>query len=76
MTNSQTLQKQLKDLEDRRKRGELSLAEFYKGLLNLIVELKEYLIKEEMTEKQIIKQIPLILVFLHSQIQDLIQRGN
>jgi len=76
MNTCQALGAKLKELEIKRKNGEITLKEFYQGLLNIIVELKELLVEEQITEKEAMKQVPLILVFIHTQIQDLFQRGG
>ena len=76
MSESQEMQKLLKDLETQRKNGEITAAEFYKGLLELLMKLKDILVNENVNEAQIKRQIPLILVFLKSQIKELSNRGN
>ena len=76
MLSSQKLYDTLHRLENERKNGNLSLREFYKGLLELLSNLKEALIAEDINEKQIKKQIPLLLTFLEMQIEDLNKRGG
>ncbi len=76
MLSSQKLYDTLHRLENERKNGSLSLREFYKGLLELLSNLKEALIAEDINEKQIKKQIPLLLTFLEMQIEDLNKRGG
>ena len=66
----------LKELETKRKNGEISAREFYKGLLELLADLKDVLAHEEIDEKQIKKQIPLLLAFIKSQITELEHRGH
>ena len=66
----------LKDLENKRKNGELSAKEFYKALLELLTDLKDVLVHENIDEKQIRKQIPLLLAFIKSQISELHDRGH
>jgi len=76
MQDSVMLLQHLKALEDKRKNGEITPREFYKGLLNLLVELKDVLIKEDISDQQIKKQIPLLLAFIKSQIGELEARGH
>ena len=76
MLESQRLLNSLKELETKRKNGEISAREFYKGLLELLVDLKDVLLQEEIDEKQIRKQIPLLLAFIESQISELERRGH
>ena len=76
MQDSAVLFQTLKELENKRRNGELSPREFYKGLLNLLAELKDVLIKEDISEQQVKKQIPLLLAFIKSQIGELEARGH
>jgi len=76
MLESQRLLDELKDLENKRKSGEIGPRVFYKGLLDLLADLKEVLAHENITDAQIRKQIPLLLVFLKSQINELAQRNK
>jgi len=76
MKESTILLTHLKELEEKRKKGEISVREFYKGLLDILAELKDYLVKEDIDEKQIKKQIPLILAFIKSQISEMEMRGH
>ena len=76
MQESQKLLQELKELETKRKNGEIGVREFYKGLLDLLAELKDVLAHENIDENQIKKQIPLILAFIKSQITELELRGN
>ena len=66
----------LKDLELKRKNNQISAKDFYLGLLDLLMELKEVLQQEEINEQEIRKQIPLMLTFLKSQIKNLQNRGG
>ena len=66
----------LKDLENKRKNGELSAREFYKALLELLADLKDVLVHENIDEKQVRRQIPLLLAFIKSQIGELHARGH
>ena len=76
MSEGQSLGQMLKELEEKRKNGSISASEFYKSLLELLSDLKDVLIKENIEEKHIRRQIPLLLTFLKSQIRDLSNRGN
>jgi len=73
---SQMLNQELRELETKRKNGELSAKDFYKGLLNLVAKLVEELEKEDINEVQIRRQIPLLLTFLKAQIKNMADRGN
>ena len=76
MLDSERLYNTLHQLEDERKNGNLTIREFYKGLLELLSNLKDVLVAENINEKQIKKQIPLLLVFLETQIEELHKRGG
>jgi len=73
---SQMLDQKLKELEEKRKNGELSSKDFYIALLSLVAELVNELKAENINEAQIRQQIPLILTFLKSQIKKMADRGN
>jgi len=76
MSESQRLEERLKELEEQRKRGQITAPEFYKSLLNLLIDLKDVLLKEDVNDNQIRRQIPLLLTFLRGQIKGLSNRGN
>jgi len=76
MQDSAVLLSHLRDLETKRKNGEITPREFYVGLLNLLAELKDVLIKENISEQEVKKQIPLLLAFIKSQIKELELRGH
>ena len=76
MLESQRLTDILKDLETKRKNGEISAREFYKALLELLADLKDVLVHENINEAQIKRQIPLLLAFIKSQIMELEGRGH
>jgi hypothetical protein len=76
MKESELLLKHLKELEEKRKRGEISVREFYHGLLNILAELKDALIREDISDEQVKKQIPLLLAFIKSQIGEMEARGH
>ena len=73
---AQVLQETLKQLEAKRKKGELTPKEFYMKLLELLTDLKNALVDEDISEAEIRKQIPLILTFLKAQIKALQAREN
>ncbi|NPB08257.1 MAG: hypothetical protein GXN96_04940 [Aquificae bacterium] len=76
MMASEKLEVALRSLEEKRKRGEISSVEFYRGLLDVLKLLDEELKKEDLSETSVKKQIPLILSFIKSQIKELRSRGN
>ena len=53
------LMEKLKQLETKRKNGEISPKEFYKGLLELLKDLEEVLIREDISDADVKLQIPL-----------------
>jgi len=73
---SQELAQELQALKDSRKNGELSPAEFYKKLLELVAKLANELHEEVISEENLKKQIPLILAFLEEQIKKYAERGH
>ncbi|NPA32098.1 MAG: hypothetical protein GXO04_00565 [Aquificae bacterium] len=76
MMASDRVESALKELEEKRKNGEISTKEFYFGLLDVVKLLEEELKKEDLQEPQIKKQIPFILTFIKTQIRELRARGN
>ncbi len=76
MKDSAMLLSHLKELENKRKNGEISAREFYRGLLEILAELKDVLVKEDISDQQVKKQIPLLLAFIKSQIGELEMRGH
>ncbi len=76
MTESANLTQQVKDLELKRKNGEISAKEFYKGLLEILANLKDALLHENIDEANVRKQIPLLLTFIKSQIGAMEKRGH
>jgi len=76
MKESQRLLELVKELEEKRKRREISAKEFYHGLLSVLGELKDVLLAENISEEEIKRQIPLLLTFLKSQIAKLGERGS
>jgi len=76
MMASDRVQQALKELEEKKKAGEISTKDFYFGLLDVVKLLDEELRKENLQEEQIKKQIPFILTFIKTQIRELRARGN
>ena len=73
-TVSAALDKQLKELVESRKKGEISLKEYYKGLISILIDLANSLNEEDISEENIKKQIPLLKVFIMEQIEKMSQR--
>ena len=76
MQDSAKLLHELRELEAKRKNGEISAKEFYQGLLEILGHLKDFLVREDINEQQIKKQIPLLLAFIKSQISEMEMRGH
>lgn len=76
MVSSEKIENALKDLEDKRKNGSISSSEFYKGLMDLLIMVKDELQKEEINEQLAKKQIPFLLSFIKNQIKEFKNRGN
>jgi hypothetical protein len=76
MMASERLEEYLKEHEEKRKRGEIGPVEFYRALLEAVSLLKEELLKEEISDDLAKRQIPLLLTFLKSQINELKLRSN
>ncbi len=77
MRRSEMMVEKLRELTASRKRGEISQKEYYKGLMDLLVELSGALEDEKgMTEEEIKKQIPLLRVFLVEQTRNMVERGH
>ncbi|WP_029520435.1 hypothetical protein [Persephonella sp. IF05-L8] len=72
---SAMLKEKLSDLEQRRKTREIGTTEFYHGLLGIVALMTQELKKEDIEEKEIKKQIPLLLTFLKSQIKNMEDRN-
>ncbi len=62
------------DLVARRKRGELDARGFYLALLDILSQLSEVLKSEEISDEDIVSQIPLLLTFLYDQADKLEKR--
>jgi molybdopterin/thiamine biosynthesis adenylyltransferase len=76
MQDSAKLLQELRELEAKRKNGEISAREFYQGLLEILGRLKDFLVREDINEQQVKKQIPLLLAFIKSQISEMEMRGH
>ena len=76
MQDSAKLLQELRELEAKRKNGEISAREFYQGLLEILGRLKDFLVREHINEQQVKKQIPLLLAFIKSQISEMEMRGH
>jgi hypothetical protein len=70
------LENKLKELTEKRKKGEITIAEFYRELLVLVGHLADELSTENIKEEQIKRQIPFLLTFLKAQIKNMANRGN
>ena len=75
------LEARLKELKEQRKAGALDERAYYRGLLELAVELAQSLIEEmsvdgNMATADIRKQLPLILAFVEDQITRFRDREN
>jgi len=66
----------LKELNEKRKRGELSAREYYAGLMELLIELANSLKEEEISDADVKRQIPLLKVFISEQIKKMEGRGH
>ena len=71
METSQELNQSFMELKFKRKNGEISEEEYYKGLLKLTKRLLETLEEEDISKEDIKKQIPLIVLFISEQIEKL-----
>jgi hypothetical protein len=66
----------LEKLNRKRKSGELSSREYYKGLMLLLVELADALQEEDISELEVKRQIPVLKVFITEQLKKMKGRGN
>jgi len=76
MRRSEELMERLKELNAKRKSGELSARDYYKGLMALLMELANALQEENISDEDVKKQIPLLKVFITEQIKKMAGRGN
>ncbi len=65
------LKNSLKEVETAKKKGELSPAEFYSKLLDIVERIKEEIDVQSIEETTIKKQIPLLLSFIKNQIREM-----
>jgi len=68
MKDSEILKQKLNELKSKRKSGEISEREYYMGLLELVKLLIDKLEGENISDKDVKKQIPLIVLFITDQI--------
>jgi len=66
----------LKELNAKRKSGELSARDYYRGLMDLLMELANALKEEDISDEDVKKQIPLLKVFISEQIKKMSGRGH
>ena len=69
--SSEEMKAHIKELKEKRKSGDLSTKEYYRGLLSVLTDLADSLKDEvdKMEDIAIRSQIPLLLVLLEDQIQ-------
>ncbi|WP_461831337.1 hypothetical protein [Aquifex sp.] len=73
---SDKVEQSLKELENKRKNGEIGSTEFYKGLLDILELIRKELQAEQIDEKLAKRQTPLLLTFIKNQIKEFRNRGN
>jgi NTP pyrophosphatase (non-canonical NTP hydrolase) len=76
MKRSEELMERLKELNAKRKSGELSARDYYRGLMDLLMELANALKEEDISDEDVKKQIPLLKVFISEQIKKMSGRGH
>jgi hypothetical protein len=69
MGQAQLLKKRVQQLEQARKEGKITLKYFYKELLELLAELKDFLEEENLPDSEIKRQIPVLLFFIKEQLE-------
>jgi hypothetical protein len=52
------------ELKEKRKKGEISLRDFYHGLIDVVVRQAQYLYDHDIDEREIRKIIPMFMAFL------------
>ncbi len=65
---------ELRSLKQKRRNNEITLKEYYHSLLNMLHKLTDTLLKEDISENDIKKQIPLMLTFMEDQLEKLGER--
>ena len=68
METSQELQQSFNEIKKQRKNGDLTEREYYKELLKLTKRLLNSLENEDISDKDIKQQIPLMVLFIGDQI--------
>jgi len=76
MARSKEMMEKLNELNAKRKNGEISAGEYYKGLMALLIELGQALQEEDISEEDVKKQIPLLKVFITEQLKKMAGRGH
>jgi hypothetical protein len=76
MKNSEMLKDKLQELKTKRKNGEISEREYYIGLLELLKVLIDKLEGETIADKDVKKQIPLVVLFITDQISKMEGRDH
>jgi hypothetical protein len=76
MKDSTMLKDKLNELKTKRKKGEISEREYYMGLLELVKTLIDKLEGEDISDTDVKKQIPLIVLFITDQISKMEDREN
>ena len=76
METSQELDKSFRELKLKRKNGELSEKEYYLELLKLAKRIIDTLEEENISQENVKKQIPLIVLFVSEQIDKLSKRES
>ncbi len=74
MESSKELYNSFQELKLKRKNGEISEREYYIALLELVKRLIDTLEKENISDSDVKKQIPLIVLFISEQIDKLAAR--
>jgi hypothetical protein len=74
--SSEQLMERIQEFKLKRREGKISAREFYTELLNLTIHLAQELKDENISDEDIKKQIPLILVFLEEQVKKMKDRGG
>ncbi len=74
MKSSKELYSSFQELKLKRKNGEISEREYYINLLELVKRLIDTLEEENISDSDVKKQIPLIVLFISEQIDKLAAR--
>jgi len=76
MKNSEMLKDKLQELKTKRKNGEITEREYYMGLLELLKVLIDKLEGETINDRDVKKQIPLVVLFITDQISKMEGRDH